>query len=316
LTTTQNQKTATGWENLKRYWAYKWKMMKKARSYYLFVIPFALIFATFTIIPVAISFGLSFTNFNMLQAPKWVFINNYYKLFMLDDLFIVAVKNTFLISCITGPIGYLMCLIFAWLINEMPPRFRAVLTLFFYAPSISGQAYTMFLYIFSGDSQGLLNSFLLRWGVIPDAMQWLNDPKTIMPCLIVVILWLSLGTSFLSFIAGLQGIPKDLYEAGSIDGIKNRWQELWFITLPSMKQQLMFGAVMSITGSFGMGAVITALVGFPSPYYAAHTIVHHLEDYGNIRFEMGYASAIATILFIIMVVANKLVQRLLRRVGR
>ncbi len=314
-TTNQTANQSTAWKNIRKYWAYKWKEAKKARTYYAFVLPYALIFVTFTVIPVIFSVALSFTTFNMIQSPKFIFIDNYYQLFMMDDLFLTAVKNTFLISAITGPAGYLMCLMFAWLINEMPPKFRAVLTLMFYAPSISGQAYTMFGLIFSGDEYGVLNSLLMDWGVLTSPIQWLKSEETIMPCLIVVILWLSIGTSFLSFIGGLQGIGRDQYEAGAIDGIKNRWQELWYITLPNMKNQLMFGAVMSITGSFGMGAMITALVGFPSPNYAAHTIVHHLEDYGNIRFEMGYASAIATILFIIMVGANKIVQKLLRKVG-
>jgi multiple sugar transport system permease protein len=304
----------SAWQNIKRYLAYKWKEIKKARTYYLFVLPYALIFFTFTVIPVIISIYLSFTTFNMIQVPRFVFIENYYKLFMADELFLEAIKNTMLISTITGPVGYLLCLMFAWLLNEMPPKFRAVLTLLFYAPALT-QTSTIFTFIFSGDAQGLLNSTLLRWTVIVSPVQWLANEATILPCILVVILWLSLGTSFLSFIAGFQGVDREQYEAGAIDGIKNRWQELWYITLPNMKQQMMFGAVMSITGSFGMGAVITQLVGFPSPNYAAHTIVHHLEDYGNIRFEMGYASAIATILFLIMVTANKLVQSMLRKVG-
>ncbi len=304
----------TAWQNIKKYVAYKWYEMKKAKTYYFFVLPYALIFITFTVVPVIISIYLSFTTFNLLQPPKFVFIENYYKLFMLDELFIVAIKNTLLLATITGPVGYLLCLMFAWFLNEMPPKFRAVLTLLFYAPALT-QASTIFTFIFSGDSQGLLNSVLLRWTLIINPIQWLKNEKTVLPVVIVVIMWLSLGTSFLSFIAGLQGIDREQYEAGAIDGIKNRWQELWFITLPNMKQQLMFGAVMSITGSFGMGSVITSLVGFPSPNYAAHTIVHHLEDYGTVRFEMGYASAIATILFFIMITANKLVQSLLRRVG-
>jgi multiple sugar transport system permease protein len=251
----------------------------------------------------------------MIDRPSWVFIDNYYALFIDDDLFITAIKNTLLFSVITGPVGYLMSLGFAWLINELPPKVRAVFTLFFYAPAISGTSYVMFSYIFSADEYGLLNSALLNWGFITEAVPWLQNEKTVPFCVIVVSLWLSLGTGFLSLIAGLQGVPKDLYEAGAIDGIKNRWQELWYITLPTMKDHLMFAAVMSITGSFGMGAVITALVGFPSPNYSAHTIVHHLEDYGNTRFEMGYASAIAVLLFLLMVVCNELIQKLLRKVG-
>ena len=289
--------------------------MKKARAYYLFLLPYALIFTTFIVIPVIVSIGLSFTSFNMIQSPRFIFIDNYYQLFMVDDLFLTAVKNTIVFSAITGPVGYLMCLGFAWLINEMPPKIRAVMTLLFYAPAISGNSYVIFSFLFSADEYGFLNSRLLDWGFINEAIPWLKNEKTIPACVIVVILWMSLGTGFLSLIAGLQSVDHELYEAGAIDGIKNRWQELWFITLPSMKEHLMFAAVMSITGSFGMGAMITQLVGFPSPNYAAHTIVHHLEDYGNLRFEMGYASAIATLLFLLMVGANQLVQKFLRKVG-
>ena len=305
----------TAWQNIGKYFKFKFGEMKKARAYYLFILPYALIFTTFIIIPVIVSIGLSFTSFNMIQSPRFIFIDNYYQLFMVDDLFLTAIKNTIVFSVITGPIGYLMSLGFAWLINEMPPKIRAVMTLLFYAPSISGQSYVIFSFLFSADEYGFLNSRLLQWGFINEAIPWLKNESTIPACVIVVILWLSLSTGFLSLIAGLQGVDHELYEAGSIDGIKNRWQELWFITLPSIKEHLMFAAVMSITGSFGMGAVITSLVGFPSPNYAAHTIVHHLEDYGNLRFEMGYASAIATLLFLLMVGANQLVQKFLRKVG-
>ncbi len=305
----------TALQNIGKYFKFKFGEMKKARAYYLFLLPYALIFTTFIVIPVIVSIGLSFTSFNMIQSPRFIFIDNYYQLFMVDDLFLTAVKNTIVFSAITGPVGYLMCLGFAWLINEMPPKIRAVMTLLFYAPAISGNSYVIFSFLFSADEYGFLNSRLLDWGFINEAIPWLKNEKTIPACVIVVILWMSLGTGFLSLIAGLQSVDHELYEAGAIDGIKNRWQELWFITLPSMKEHLMFAAVMSITGSFGMGAMITQLVGFPSPNYAAHTIVHHLEDYGNLRFEMGYASAIATLLFLLMVGANQLVQKFLRKVG-
>lgn len=305
----------TALQNIGKYFQFKFGEMKKARAYYFFLLPYALIFTTFIIIPVVVSIGLSFTSFNMIQSPRFIFIDNYYQLFMVDDLFLTAVKNTIVFSAITGPVGYLMCLGFAWLINEMPPKIRAVMTLLFYAPAISGNSYVIFSFLFSADQYGFLNSRLLDWGFINEAIPWLKNEETIPACVIVVILWMSLGTGFLSLIAGLQSVDRELYEAGAIDGIKNRWQELWFITLPSMKEHLMFAAVMSITGSFGMGAMITQLVGFPSPNYAAHTIVHHLEDYGNLRFEMGYASAIATLLFLLMVGANQLVQKFLRKVG-
>jgi multiple sugar transport system permease protein len=187
--------------------------------------------------------------------------------------------------------------------------------LVFYAPTISGQVYLIWAIMFSGDAYGYVNAFLMKLGIINAPVRWLTDPTYMMPVLIVVILWMSLGTGFLSFVAGLQGIDKSMYEAGYVDGIKNRWQELWFITLPNMKPMLLFGAVMAITQSFGVGDVTVSLCGFPSTDYAVHTVVTHLMDYGSIRFEMGYAAAIATILFATMILCNKAIQAMLRRVG-
>lgn len=315
-----NPVTAT-WERasllsrLKTRWGELWEDIKRNRVFYLFIAPFGIIFLIFTVIPVITSMILSFTYFNILEPPEWIGFGNYIKLFVSDDIFLLAVKNTFLFAAITGPISYMMCFIFAWLINELPPKIRAFMTLIFYAPSISGQVFMIWKVLFSGDAYGYINGLLLKFGIIVEPRLWLTDPKYMMPVTIIVILWISLGTSFLAFIAGLQGVNRELYDAGAVDGVKNRWQELWYITLPSMKNMLMFGAVMSITGSFGIGSVITALVGFPSTDYAVHTVVHHLEDYGGIRFEMGYASAIATILFIIMVSCNKIIQKLLSKVG-
>lgn len=285
------------------------------RTSYLFLAPYLLIFLTFTVIPVLMSIALSFTYYNMLEPPKWVGWDNYIRLFLADDVFLIAVKNTFLFAAITGPLSYLSCLLFAWMINELRPRVRAVLTLLFYAPSISGNVYLIWRIIFSSDSYGFINGILLRWGLLNEPVQWLQDPRYMMPVVILVVLWLSLGTSFLVFIAGLQGIDQTLYEAGAIDGIRNRWQELWYITLPAMRPQLMFGAVMSITQSFSVSYQAIALTGFPSTDYAAHTIVTHLIDYGNVRFEMGYATAIATVLFLTMMFTQRTVQRLLRKIG-
>ena len=224
---------------------------------------------------------------------------------------------SFILAIITGPVSYIMAFVFAWLINELPPKVRWVLTLIFYAPSISGSAYMLWTLIFSGDMYGYLNSILMNFGLIDSPVLWLKTPKYALIILIIVQLWLSLGVSFLTFIAGLQSTDRSLYEAAAIDGIKNRWQELWYVTLPQMKSQLMFGAVMQITSSLSISGVSTSLLGFPSVEYSGHTIVTHLIDYGagSIRLELGYACAIAMILFIIMMVANLLVQSIIRRVG-
>lgn len=261
------------------------------------------------------SICLSFTYYNVLETPRFVGLSNYIDLFLADDVFLTSVTNTFAIAAITGPLGYLASFLFAWFINELPRYIRAFAVLIFYAPTISGQVYLIWAIMFSGDAYGYVNSFLMKLGFINAPILWLTDPKYMMPVILLVILWMSLGTGFLSFVAGLQGVDQSQYEAGYVDGIKNRWQELWYITLPNMKPMLMFGAVMAITQSFGVCEVTMALAGFPSTDYAARTVVTHLFDYGSVRFEMGYASAIATVLFITMILCNKLIQSLLRKVG-
>lgn len=289
--------------------------IKKHKISYLFLAPYAITFITFTVIPVVISIGLSFTHYNMLEPPQWIGWQNYIKLFLGDEVFLKAVKNTFVFAAITGPVSYIACLLFAWMINELRPKIRALFTLLFYAPSISGNVFLVWQIMFSGDSYGYINGLLMNWGIIHEPIQWLTNPQYIMSIVILVVLWMSLGTSFLVFIAGLQNVDKTLYEAGAIDGVRNRWQELWYITLPSMRPQLMFGAIMSITQSFAASEQAIALAGFPSVDYAARTVVTHLVDYGNIRFEMGYAATIATVLFLVMLIVQRTVQRLLRKVG-
>ena len=291
------------------------KEMKRNWAAYLMVAPYMLIFTCFTVIPVLLSIFMSFTDFNMLETPSIVYLDNYIRLFLDDDIFLIAVKNTFVFAVIVGPVSYIMSFMVAWFINELSPKIRALVTLVFYAPSISGQVYLVWLTLFSSDSYGWANAWLIKLGIISSEINFFGDADYVMPLCIVVAIWTSLGTSFLSFIAGLQGVDRALFEAGAVDGIKNRWQELWYIVLPSMKPQLMFGAVMAITSSFGFGAVITALCGFPSVDYCAHTIMHHLDDYGGQRFEIGYSSTIAVVLFVIMLGANMLVKKLLSKVG-
>lgn len=217
---------------------------------------------------------------------------------------------------VTGPASYIISFIVAWFINELNPKVRAIVTLVFYAPSIAGNVYLIWTYLFSSDQYGIANGLLLDMGIIDAPIKFFQNTKYIMPLCIIVALWTSLGTSFLSFIAGLQGINVSLFEAGSIDGIKNRWQELWYITLPSMKPQLMFGAILAITGSFGFGGIVTALAGNPPTEYVGYTLTHHLEEYQNNRWEVGYASAISFILFLMMIGANVLVTKLISKVGQ
>ncbi len=302
-------------QRLKRKLNRLWRKMKENKISYLFIAPFGIVFFVFTILPVLMSLVLSFTFFDLLNWPVFIGWDNYVRLFLEDEIFLIAIQNTLFFAAITGPVGYIASFVFAWFINELQPKLRAFLTLLFYSPSMSGMAFLVWRIFFSGDSYGYLNAHLLYYNIIDTPIQWLIDPTYIMTIVIIVSLWMSLGVSFLVFIAGLQGIDHKLYEAGAIDGIRNRWQELWYLTLPSMRSYLMFGAIMSITGAFTAAGNITAMVGFPSTDYAAHTVVQHLQDYGQIRYEMGYASAIAFLLFMFMIIVQKSVQRLLDKIG-
>lgn len=292
-----------------------WKKAKKSKMCYLFLLPYALLFTLFYVAPVVISIFYGFTYYNILESPRFIGLQNYISLILDDDIFLIGIKNTLMIAVITGPLGYIMSFLFAWLINELPRWVRSVAVVVFYAPSIAGNCYVIFSVFFRGDAYGYVNAFLMNLGIIDKPVLWFIDPTYMLPICMLVILWMSLGTGFLSFVAGLQGVDGSQFEAGYMDGVKNRWQELWYITLPNMRPMLMFGAVMSITQAFGVCDVTMALCGYPSTDYAARTIVTHLFDYGFTRFEMGYACAIATILFLMMILCNKAIQSLLRRVG-
>ncbi len=291
------------------------KKAKRSKMCYAFLAPYAILFTLFYILPVCTSIFYSFTYYNILEEPRFIGLQNYISLILEDDTFLISIKNTFLIAIVTGPLGYIMSFLFAWLINELPRWVRSVAVVVFYAPSIAGNCFVIFSVFFRGDAYGYVNAFLMELGIIDTPVLWFINPTYMLPICMLVILWMSLGTGFLSFVAGLQGVDRSQFEAGYMDGVKNRWQELYYITLPNMKPMLMFGAVMSITQAFNVCDVTMALCGYPSTDYAARTIVTHLFDYGYSRFEMGYASAIATVLFLIMILCNKVIQSVLRRVG-
>ena len=290
----------------------KSNFFKKYGNDYFFLSFWLIIFIVFTVVPIFMAIGFSFTDFDMVQKAHFVGIDNYLQLFLSDDIFIKAFMNTLFFAVITGPLGYLMSFVLGWLINELGRVPRTVLTFLFYSPSLLGASYTMWTYLFSGDSYGLLNSWLQNIGLIDAPIQWLTDPNYNVYTVIVVVLWGSMGAGFLSFVAGFQSLNKSYYEAGAIDGIQNRWQELWYITLPQMSPQLLIGAVLTISGSFAIGAQCSALTGFPSTDYSTHTLVLHIQDYSANRLEMGYASAIAVILFVIMIVTWKVIEKGIR----
>ncbi len=287
------------------------KEIRKERMCYFMIAPFMIAFFIFTVIPVVAAIVLGFTDFNMLQTPNFVGLDNFKTMFLNDDVFLIAVKNTLILAFICGPLSYIACYVFAWFINELPGRLRAFMTLVFYAPSISGGVYVIWKYILSGDRYGLLNGVLMKLGILDAPNFWLTDPKYMMGTVIVVQLWLSLGTAFLSFMAGFKTVDPVLYEAAAIDGVHNRFQEVYHITLPQMKPQLLFGAVMQIAGSFAVGAVPSELNGFPSTDYATHTIINHITDYGGVRYELGYACAVSAVLLVVMLLVNKVITKVL-----
>lgn len=286
--------------------------MKQNKACYAMLAPFMLFFLVFTVIPVVMSLPMGFTDFNMAQAPKFIGLSNYTTLFLSDKIFLQSIRVTIVFALFTGPVSYVLCFILAWLINELHPSLKTIFTLIFYAPSMAN-VYTVWQLIFSGDTYGYINSFLLNLGLINQPIQWLTDSNYVLGVTIVVQLWISLGAGFLALRAGFQNIDRSQYEAGAIEGIKTRWQELIYITIPSMGPQLMFAAVMQIVSSFTAGTVAQNLVGFPSTDYKAHTIMTHAFDYGWVRYEMGYASAICMVLFVAMYAANKLIGKVLSK---
>lgn len=282
----------------------------------LMLAPFFALFFLFTILPVVSSAVLSFTSFDMINPIKFVGFENYLRMFASDEIFPLVFKNTLVFAIITGPLGFILSFILAWFVNEFPPRLRVLLSFMFYAPALVGNAFYIWQVAFSSDSYGYVNSALLSLGIITEPILWLKDAKYVLTIIIIVQLWQSMGISFLANIAGLQNVNEELYEAGALDGIRNRWQELWYITLPSMKSMLLFSAVMAIQGSFSAGAICTQLAGYPSVEYSADMIVQYMEDVGAVKYEMGYASAIAVVLFLMMIIARTLFIKVLNTSGK
>ena len=287
-----------------------WRDVKRNKNCYGMIAPFMIFFIIFTIVPVLMSLPMGFTDFDMVRPPKFVGLSNFTTLFLSDKIFMRSIRVTLIFALLTGPVSYVLCFLIAWLINEMPPKLKTVFTLIFYAPSMAN-VYTVWQLIFSGDMNGYMNAFLIKLGMISAPIQWLTDGRYVLGVTIAVQLWISLGAGFLALRAGFQNIDRTLYEAAAIEGIRNRWQELRYIIIPSMSPQLMFAAVMQIVSSFTAGTVAQNLVGFPSTDYKAHTMMTHAYDYGWQRFEMGYASAICLILFAAMFVCSKLISKAL-----
>lgn len=286
------------------------KSIKKNYECYLMLMPFLIIFLIFTVIPVCMAVPLGFTDFNGTEFPSFTGLSNFRNLFLSDRIFLKSVRNTLIISVFTGPVSYIVSFLLAWLINELKHTWRSVFTLIFYIPSMAN-LYSVWKIIFSGDVYGYVNSVFINTGLINSPVQWLTDSRYAIWVVTAVQMWISSGTGFLAISAGLRSIDRSQYEAGAIEGIGNRWQELFYITIPSMKPQMLFAAIMQIISAFTSDIVGRSLAGFPSTDYSVHTIMTHAYDYGWVRFEMGYASAICTILFIIMYISKIIVSGIL-----
>ncbi len=284
--------------------------MEQVRMYVM-LSPFLVFFLLFTIIPILASVFLSFTSYDMISEIRFTGFENYRRMFVNDNVFSTSVKNTLLFAIIAGPLGFILSFILAWFVNEFPPKIRAIFSFMFYAPSLVGNAYFIWKVAFSGDSYGYINSLLLSIGVIAEPITWLKTPEYLMPIVIIVQLWQSMGVSFLANISGLQNVNRDMYEAGAIDGIRNRWQELRYITLPSMSHMLLFSAVMQIQSSFAVSTIAIELAGYPSRENAVDTIVSVMADTATVRYELGYACAMSVILFIMMVAVRLIVGKVL-----
>jgi multiple sugar transport system permease protein len=288
---------------------------KESMPYYVLIAPFLLMFILFTVLPILASLVLSFFNFDMIKTLQFNGLDNYVRLLINDEIFMTTVKNTLVFAVITGPLGFLLSFVLAWFINEFSPFIRTLLSFMFYCPSLVGNAYFIWQVAFSSDSYGYINSALLSMGFIQEPIYWLSNEQYLMPIIIVVQLWQSMGVSFLSNISGLQNVNGELYEAGAIDGIRTRWQELWYITLPAMQHMLLFSAVMQIAGAFSVSAIAVQMAGYPSVNYCVDTIVSYLSDVGGTRYEMGYASAMSVILFIMMALSRSLIKKAINSLG-
>lgn len=288
--------------------------LEKEGSAYAFLSPYAILFIIFIVIPVAVAVLLSFTYFDTIQFPRFIGLRNYIALLTEDEIFMKYVlPNTIEFAVIIGPGGYMLSFLLAWMLAQLTRLPRTILALILYSPSMTSGVTMAVVWqtLFSGDQNGYLNSFLLNLGVIQAPIQWLQSPQYLMPIMIVVTLWSSMGVGFLAMLAGILEINPELYEAAAIDGMSSRWQEIFYITIPSMKPQMLFGAVMAIVGTFQAGAIGVTLSGAnPTPQYAGQLIVNHIEDYGFLRYEMGYAAAISVVLLLMVLFFSRIANRL------
>lgn len=292
------------------------RLMREDIIFYLILVPFTAAFFLFNVLPVLASMVLSFFDYDMVSSPIFIGFENYIRMFTGDEVFFKVVGTTLKFAIIVGPGGYLLAFLLAWMINEFPRGIRVLLTFIFYVPSLVGNALYIWQVMFSGDSYAYINNILLSFGLITEPIQWFQDTAYNFTIIVIVQLWMSMGISFLANISGLQNVNTELYEAGAIDGIRTRWHELWYITLPSMKTILLFSAVMQIQSAFSISGLIKSLAGYPSVNNSVDSLVSYIEDIATSRYEMGYAAALSVFLFVIVIAFRYGIGAMLNLIGK
>jgi multiple sugar transport system permease protein len=288
---------------------------------YWFVLPYGIVFFVFVVALIAISASLSFTYYDNIHWPTWVGLRNYVVLFTQDtDFMQYALPTTIKYALIIGPGGYAISFFMAWVLSQITHKARTIIAIILYSPSLTSGVMMSVIWkvVFSGDARGYLNYYLLSLGLINQPVQWLQNTAFLFGIMIFVGIWGSMSVGFLAMLSGILNINKDLYEAAYVDGMKSRWQEIFYITIPSMKPQMLFGAVMAIVGTFNASGLASALSGsYPPPQLAGWLIVDHMVDYGFGRFEMGYASAMSVVLLGVVLIFHRVATRLFsEREGR
>lgn len=292
------------------------KLTSEDIAFYCFLIPFMGTFFVFNILPVLSSMTLSVFDYDMVSSPSFIGADNYIRMFTSDKVFLKVVGTTLKFAIVAGPVSYVLAFLLAWMINEFPTGLRVFLTFIFYVPALVGNAFYIWQIMFSGDSYAYVNNMLISFGFITEPINWFQNTSYNFTIILIVQLWMGMGTSFLANMAGLQNVNTELYEAGAIDGIRTRWHELWYITLPSMKSILLFSAVMQIQTVFSASGIMQTLAGYPSVNNSVDTLVSYITDVGTIRYEMGYASALSVFLFTIIIIVRYLIGGLLNLVGK
>ncbi len=274
--------------------------MRKQWTAYLFISPWFILFLIFTLFSVSFSFYLSFHDWNILEKAKpFVGLDNYVDLFQ-DKKFFQALWNTILFTGFGVPLGMISGLLVALLLNtkvKMQGMFRTL----YYIPVITPLVVSAVIWkwIYQGD-YGLLNYYMLQLGLINKKLLWLADPNLAMPALIIMGVWAGTGGVMVLYLAGLQGIPEEIYDAAKVDGA-NGLQQLWSITVPLLAPTTFYILITSVIGSFQSFAHIYIMTG-GGPLRRTTVIGYYLYERGFKFFDMGYASAIAYVLFAIIFV--------------